>query len=102
MTLHIEIPDSVSLDPETTMLFRAFLQGMCNRRVVGALRYSDKPDSRQKYLTRLQLELKAYEKTGNFEQLLNIANYCFLEGAAPQNKKLHFDPNAESVTRGIV
>ncbi len=98
--LIIEIPDSVQLDMKTTALYRAFMQGMCNRRVVGALRYGDIPKARQKYLSRLKMELKAYEKHGNFEQLLNIANYAFLEGAAPQNPKLHFDPNAESVTRG--
>jgi len=97
--LIIEIPDSVTLDMRTTMEFRAFLQGMTNRRVVGALRYGDRPNSRQKYLTRLKKELKAYEKDGNFEQLLNIAVYAFLEGYSPQNLKFHFDPNAESVTR---
>lgn len=97
--LIITIPDSVKLDMNTTMYFRAFLQGMANRRVVGALRYEDIPDSRKKYLTRLKKELKAYEKGGNFEQLLNIAVYAFLEGVAPQHLKFHFDPNAESVTR---
>lgn len=97
--LIITIPDSVDLDLDTTSLYRAFLQGMTNRRVVGAIRYGDKPKVQQKYLSRLKKELKAYEQNGNFEQLLNIANYAFLEGAAPQNPKLHFDPNAESVTR---
>lgn len=99
MTLEIWIPDSVDLDAQTTVNFKAFLQLMAYRRVVGSIRYGDKPDSRQKYLTRLKKELKAYEKTGNFEQLLNIAVYCFLEGNAPQHPNLHFDPNAISVTR---
>ncbi len=99
MILEIHIPDAVRLDPQTTVNFRAFLQGMTNRRVVGALRYGDVPNSRKKYLSRLKKELKAYEKEGNFEQLLNIAVYCFLEGNAPQHPNLHFDPFAESVTR---
>ncbi len=100
MKLEIEIPDSVRLDAGTLRLFRAFMQGMANRRAVGALRYGDKPIAKQKYLSRLEREIKAYRKCGNFEHLLNVANYAFLEGVAPENKKLYFDPNAESVTRG--
>lgn len=99
MILEIKFPDSIELDHQTTINYKAFLQLMANRRVVGALRYGDKPDSRQKYLSRMKKELKAYQNTGNFEHLLNIANYAFLEGNAPQNPKLHFDPTADSVTR---
>ena len=47
----------------------------------------------------MKRELRAYIQDGNFEQLLNIAVYCFLESAAPENPKLHFDPTADSVTR---
>lgn len=99
MNLEVRIPDSVNLDHQTTVNYRAFLQLMTNRRVVGALRYGDIPTSRQKYLSRMKKELKAYEATGNLEHLLNIANYAFLEGNAPENPKLHFDPTADSVTR---
>lgn len=99
MILELHIPDSISLDSRTTLEFHAFLQAMINRRCVGALRYGDRPDRRQRYMSRLSKELDTYKDSGNFEQLLNIAVYAFLESAAPENKKLHFDPRAASVTR---
>ena len=87
---------------DTTVEFRAFLQAQVNRRCVGALRYSDKPNARQKYMKRLDLEWKAYKKTGNIEHLANVAVYAFLESAAPQHPKSHWDPTVESATRGKV
>ena len=99
MIIELRIPNSISLDLEVTQEFTVFLQAVVNRRCVGALRYGDKPQARQKYLTRLRKELQVYRQSGNFEQLLNIAVYCFLESAAPENKKFHFDPAAASATR---
>lgn len=91
--------DKLKLDKEVTTKFIGFLQMMANRRGFGAARYGDRPASTQKYLSRLKKELRAYEKEGNMEQLLNIGVYCFLESFAPENKKFHFDPYRESVTR---
>ena len=99
MILELYIPDSIKLDGRTTVNFRAFLQAMVNRRAVGALRYGDKPSHRQRYMSRMHREIDHYRKDGNFEQLLNIAVYAFLESEAPENSKLHFDPTAASVTR---
>lgn len=99
MTIELQIPDSVPLNPRVTREFRAFLQAVVNRRCVGALRYGDHPVKRQKYMTRLSKELRAYRKDGNAEQLMNIAVYAFLESAAPENKKLHWDATVDSVTR---
>lgn len=99
MKFEISTPESIQLDSSTTLVFKQFMQGMANRRAVGALRYGDKPTYKQKYLSRIRLELKAYKETGNYEHLLNLANYCFLESEAPQNKKFHFDPTAASATR---
>lgn len=78
--------------------FAKFLQMMSNRRAVGGERYGPIKVSAG-YLTRLKKELKAYEKTGNMEQLLNIAVYAFLESYAPENPKFHFDNTVKSVTR---
>lgn len=99
MTLELHIPDSIPLDARTTCEFRAFLQAVVNRRSVGALRYGDRPVRRQRYMTRLSKELRAYRRDGNAEQLMNIVVYAFLESVAPENKKLHWDATAESVTR---
>ena len=78
--------------------WRCFLRLLSNRKYVGGLRYGP-PRKKQKYLTRMKKELKAYEVSGNMEQLLNIAVYCFLESEAPENKKFHFDNTVDSVTR---
>jgi hypothetical protein len=75
-----------------------FMQLMLNRLIVGQLRYGD-VNSSQNYLARLRAELSAYTRSGNAEQLINIANYAFLESQAPQNKKFHFDNTAGSATR---
>lgn len=78
--------------------FVNFLQMMSNRKQVGFLRYGS-INQRQLYLTRMKRELVAYKKTGNMEQLLNIATYCFLESIAPEHPDFHFDATVESVTR---
>ncbi len=90
--------DSLAVPPSEHSAFVSFLQRMMNRRQVGYTRYGA-TQKRQQYLTRMKKELVAYEQTGNMEQLLNIANYCFLESFAPENKKFHFDNSVESVTR---
>lgn len=79
--------------------FIKFIQRMANRIAVGEIRYG-KPDAKKKYLTRLKLELKEYNRTGNGEHLFNIANYCYLESVAPEHKNYHEQTNIESVTRG--
>ncbi len=91
--------DRLKLDKEVTEKFIGFLQMMANRRGFGAARYGDRPLASQKYMTRLEKEFKAYKKEGNMEQLLNIGVYAFLESFAPENKRFHFDPYRESVTR---
>jgi len=50
-------------------------------------------------MSRMREEVKAYVKSGNQEQLINIANYCWLETVAPEHPKSNFDPSVESVTR---
>lgn len=91
-----------NLDECATNSFFHFLQQMANRRAVGALRYGDIPQRKKKYMDRLEIELEEYRKTGNHEQLLNIAVYAFLESYAPQNGKYHFNPAVDSVTRGTM
>jgi hypothetical protein len=94
----IKVPGSIKLDQEETRAFGVFLQRVTNRRVLGSMRYG-KIQASQLYLSRLGEELKAYKKTGNQEQLLNIAVYAFLEQYAPENKRAHFDNTVDSVTR---
>lgn len=79
----------------------SFLQQMINRIGFGYFRYGG-PDKKQHYMTRMELELKAYKKTGNRESLINLANYAFLESLTPENPKFHFDNTVASVTRGKI
>jgi hypothetical protein len=97
----LDIPKSIDANQHEMEFFKAFLQGMTNRRFVGALRYG-LTKKRTKFLTRMKMEVAAYERTGNMEQLLNIANYCYLEAYAPENPKFHWDPKVDSVTRGKI
>lgn len=126
MQIIIEVPDSlVNTKRETDWIYwKSFLQSMTNRYCQGACRYG-KLDKRQEYARRLYLELEIYlgifnvfnnttqkldawwkrlrrEKSGNFEQLLNIAVYCFLESEAPQHPRFHFDNKVKSVTREVL
>jgi hypothetical protein len=96
--IRLEIPDSFELKNHKKQIFKMFAQTMLNRLFVGELRYGA-ADKKQKYFSRLKKEVKAYEKTGNAEQLINIANYCILEWITPQHPKHHFDPTVESITR---
>lgn len=97
----VKAPDSIDLPVDENVDFQFFLQLMMNRRTVGFLHYGP-INYKQKYLTRMIKELEAYKKTGNAEQLINIANYAFLEWHAPENRKYHFDNHADSVTRGKI
>jgi len=94
----VSIPDSIKMPPAEAAAFGKFLQYIANRRAVGSLRYG-RIRTEQGYMTRLGKELATYKKSGNAEQLLNIAVYAFLESYAPENPKAHFDPTVESVSR---
>lgn len=97
MNITIWWTDRIKAKPQHDV-FLPFVQAMANRLIQGFTRYGP-PDPEKKYMTRMKLELTAYRRTGNMEHLYNIANYCVLEAAAPENKKFHFDGTAESVTR---
>lgn len=93
--------DKLKLNKEEVDLLIGFLQQMANRHGFGHARYG-KPKASKKYYTKAKMELREYRRTGNREQLLNTSVYCLLESIAPENKKYHFDPYRESVTRGKV
>ena len=95
MELNIYWPDRAARPLDR---FVDFLQKMVNRKAIGGMRYGP-PHNSQKYLSRLKAELKTYEKTGNAENLINIANYAFLESFAPEHPQAHFNNLARSATR---
>lgn len=95
----IDFPDHIPMDPMALCGWMMFLQLMTNRRVMGALRYAQKPKRSARYLSRLKKEVEAYEADGNMEHLLNVGVYCWLESEAPENEMFHFDNTVDSVTR---
>lgn len=81
--------------------YAEFLNKMSKRIHQGHARYGA-PDRSKLYLKRLEIEVKAYKRTGNMEHLINAANYCWLESICPQSPKFHMDNTVDSVTRGKV
>lgn len=81
--------------------FQNFVNGMAKRLIQGHCRYGS-PESSKQYAKRMQMEVKAYLKSGNAEHLFNIANYAHLEMYAPQHKRFHLDNTVDSATRGRV
>lgn len=68
---------------------------MCMRRrlIIGAFRYGrfqDPKKWRYDLLGGLGKKLQAYQKTGNRENLVDIANYALLEFVRPSHVKAHF------------
>lgn len=99
MDFTLRVVDSIQLAAREVSALKRFMQAMLNRFTVGSLRYGT-PAVKKKYMTRLAMELTAYRKTGNIEHLRNIAVYAFLESYAPENKRFHDNPFADSATRG--
>lgn len=96
--MNIYFPASIQVSAHELALFKSFLQGMAARWAVGGLRYGT-PNSKAKYRSWIDKELKAYDRTGNMEHLVNVAVYAYLEVEAPSHPKFHWDPAAKSATR---
>jgi len=96
MEMTIHWPEQLTIPNQWA--FRLFVQGMANRLIQGHCRYGA-PRKTQRYMDRLEKEVKMYRITGNMEHLINIANYCHLESVEPQNPRFHYDPAAPSATR---
>lgn len=97
--MNIYWTEKIKIDIEKQ--FHWFVQQMAFRIIQGYHRYGP-VNKKKKYLTRLKMEIKKYEETGNCEHLLNACVYGVLESAEPENRKYHYDNTVESVTRGKV
>ena len=100
MTKEIWVSDKLRHDWDK---FIEFAQQQANRLGFGYPRYEAAtrgPSKENKYMTRMELEVRAYRRTGNREHLLNAANYAWLESRAPENKKHHWNDKVDSATRG--
>lgn len=80
-----------------------FIQKMLNRVASGFFRYGSQTRTQgepKQWIKRARLELKAYEKTGNAEHLVNVSNYMMCEWISPEHPKHHFKHETISATRG--
>lgn len=69
-----------------------FCELMDNRLAMGYLRYGDRkrPLYHGLILGKLEAKLIDYQKTGNLELLVDVANYCRLEFSTSQHPNKHF------------
>ncbi len=69
-----------------------FVQGMRNRIVVGFLRYGPSKQNVKIKAAVVWLEerLEMYQKTGNTEFLVDIANFAMLEFMFPSHQEAHY------------
>jgi hypothetical protein len=75
---------------------KEFLQKMINRMIIGHYRYGPMrlmgktEKSTKTPLQRIKMTLAQYNKTGNIEILVDLANYCMSEFTYPSHKKAHY------------
>lgn len=67
-----------------------------NRMIMGSFRYESletqkKSDHRYMLIEDAIRRLEKYQKEGNVEHLLDVANLCMIEYVAPSNPKAHFE-----------
>lgn len=53
-------------------------------------------------LASLKVRLEAYERTGNTEYLIDVANFTMAEFTYPQHPKAHYKPTDSNESPGIV
>ena len=74
--------------PKTQFSVR-FLQGMLNRVAVGFIRYGDFRTNGHDMKDHVRKALARYEKTGNTEFLIDVANYAMMEFVQPSITGAH-------------
>ncbi len=86
----INIPQSVKPKQKSIV---SFLQMMVNRLAVASYRYGGGVpcwDAAQDYRKRIDDKLEMYDKTGNTEFLVDVANYCMLDFYNSLHPNAHF------------
>lgn len=80
-----------------------FLQGMLNRMGMSFFKYGSikaayphKVDA----IKSLKLRLNKYEKTGNTEYLIDVANFAMIEFTLPKHPDAHFKPEDSRASPG--
>lgn len=82
-----------------------FIQKMRNRIVVSHYKYGWMRDTYPEIgdaIASLKERLELYEKTGNLEHLIDVANFAMIEFMLPRHPKAHFEAQDSDKSPGIV
>lgn len=97
----LQWPDRV----EPVQFNKLFLQRMLNNVAIGRYRYGlndRKSGTPRQWIKRARAELRAYTRSGNWEHLVNAANYLMCETISPEHRKHHFKHETKSASRDSV
>lgn len=88
--------------PETEFS-KWFVQGMAARMAMSFFKYGRVAEgfpARVDAVKTLKDKLEQYERTGNAEWLMDVANYAMIEAMHPRHPKAHFQATDTSASRG--
>jgi hypothetical protein len=80
-----------------------FAQGMADRMAVSYCKYgrvAEAYPSRVDAIASLRARLEKYERTGNTEWLMDVANFAMIEFMRPRHKDAHFRPTDSKESPG--
>ena len=83
----------------------AFIERMKNSMVVSYYKYGPLRDAYPEKINAiesLKVRLAAYERTGNADFLVDVANFALIEATAPRHPKAHYAAQDSSASPGRV
>lgn len=89
----------------STEFSERFLQGMLDRMAVSYYKYGPVAEGfpkRVDAIGTLRAKLLDYERTGNTEWLMDVANYAMIEFMHPRHPDAHFRPTDSKESKGRV
>ncbi len=85
-TAHIKLSQKVDLTWAAK-----FFQLMANRLIVGHHRYGDRDSDSVHPVSEILSRTAEYQRTGNLELLVDVANFAALEFSRPTHEHAHFE-----------
>lgn len=82
-----------------------FAQGMADRMTMSYCKYgrvAEAYPSRVDAIASLKLRPDRYERTGNTEWLMDVANFAMIEFMHPKHQRAHFQPTDSKASPGRV
>jgi hypothetical protein len=86
VTIVLTLPDRL----KTPLANSKFLQLMMNRVATGVAKHGGEKAGTTNWIPRLKAAVRDYEATGNWERLVDAANYAMYEATMPDNPASNF------------